>query len=461
MAEGERWRASFTVPGAVAGYYQVLVNAYTHGPDGGPWLFDESHYSVWMYVSGTDGQLTRLFEDSIFPEGMRPAPGPLMADSAPYFAADTTGSTPWHEDSVYIEVVYYISQSQGLQPAVGTEVFAKYSNFGRSTWATVGESGIVAFRCPQEGRVMWIGGKVPQTFYVQGEKKVMPRVALNDSFCGQRIYAHVSKYLYLSWRNLDTSAEAITWHFWHSRPRIDWKVDFSKKSETYYSRNSDEITLGWRLTGRSRFLWVAAHEYGHALHHKALGGGWNAPNRDPHNNDKASSYKCALKEGFANYAGTIGSVTEDDPDGYYGKCYEHLGTPDAPSWPPWCRNITHYRKAEIEAWVAALFMDLIDDTEEDGDYTEYDAFYVARVFKTCQVKRSRRILPDKWHDRKNVSDIVWCLENRINPVVHRQVFRGIDSPIGVREKADEPDDWNHHHIRWTWLKNLKFGGAGL
>lgn len=73
MAEGERWRASFTVPGAVAGYYQVLVNAYTHGPDGGPRLFDESHYSVWMYVSGTDGQLTRLFEDSIFPEGMRPA----------------------------------------------------------------------------------------------------------------------------------------------------------------------------------------------------------------------------------------------------------------------------------------------------------------------------------------------------------------------------------------------------
>lgn len=40
---------------------EVLVNAYTHGPDGGPWLFDDVSRSAWMFVSETDGQLTRFF----------------------------------------------------------------------------------------------------------------------------------------------------------------------------------------------------------------------------------------------------------------------------------------------------------------------------------------------------------------------------------------------------------------
>ena len=60
-----------------------------------------------------------------------------------------------------------------------------------------------------------------------------------------------------------------------------------------------------------------------------------------------------------------------------------------------------------------------------------------------------------WFDWKNVSDFVWCLENRIDPAVHKKVFLGLDWPRGVREKATEPSDWNHIHIRWTWEKNLK------
>ena len=41
MAKGDTWSGSYTVSGEAAGYYRVMANAYTHGPDGGLWLFDD------------------------------------------------------------------------------------------------------------------------------------------------------------------------------------------------------------------------------------------------------------------------------------------------------------------------------------------------------------------------------------------------------------------------------------
>ena len=85
----------------------------------------------------------------------------------------------------------------------------------------------------------------------------------------------------------------------------------------------------------------------------------------------------------------------------------------------WCRNIQHDRKPEIEAWVAALFLDLTDpDSGEEGDYTEYPGLYVAEVFKSCEVKGKWLGLIPNWRDRNKVSDIVWCLERQVTPGVH-------------------------------------------
>ena len=123
MAEGGTWSETFTVPGEAAGYYGVRVNAYTHGPNGGPWLFDDVSRSAWMFVSETDGQLTRLFEDSLFPEGIHPVPGPATSD-------DTLNSRPgpdhtdWHSDSVFVQVLYYNSWRDGFKPAVDMELNA-------------------------------------------------------------------------------------------------------------------------------------------------------------------------------------------------------------------------------------------------------------------------------------------------------------------------------------------------
>ena len=107
MATGDTWSGTFTVPGQPAGYYRVMVNAYTHGPDGGPYLFDDEFRQAWMFISGTDGQLTRFFEDTIFPEGVHPAAGPAAADGATRTGSNGTGR---HPDSVYLAVVYSVSE---------------------------------------------------------------------------------------------------------------------------------------------------------------------------------------------------------------------------------------------------------------------------------------------------------------------------------------------------------------
>ena len=286
---------------------------------------------------------------------------------------------------------------------------------------------------------------MPHTTRVQGDKTVITHWSVNDSYCGTRVYVHVSKYYYLPWLYLNMSSDSITTHFGISRARIKWDVDFSKDAGSRYSRFWDKITFAWSFAHENRSLWVAGHEYGHALHHKALGGGWGAPNCSPHYLGRPSSYKCAMKEGWADYTGIVGA-----PDWYLKDVLENPHKHYLDTFPPHRgRN-----KPVIEGYVAALFLDLIDDKSEDGDYTEYPPYYVAQVFKTCEVKKKWGLIY-RWYDRRNVSDFVWCLENRINPVVHKKVFLGLDWPRGVREKATEPSDWNHIHIRWTWEKNLK------
>ena len=51
-----------------AGSEPLVEEDYTHGPDGGPWLFDDVLGEAWMRVSETDGRLdTHPLEDSAAP----------------------------------------------------------------------------------------------------------------------------------------------------------------------------------------------------------------------------------------------------------------------------------------------------------------------------------------------------------------------------------------------------------
>ena len=71
------------------------------------------------------------------------------------------------------------------------------------------------------------------------------------------------------------------------------------------------------------------------------------------------------------------------------------------------------------------------------------------VFKSCRVTVNGAL-----KKRNDVSDFVWCLENRVNEDVHNANFPGIAAPQRVRESASEPSDWSAADIRATWRKNV-------
>jgi len=58
------------------------------------------------------------------------------------------------------------------------------------------------------------------------------------------------------------------------------------------------------------------------------------------------------------------------------------------------------------------------------------------------------------YPRNDVSDFVWCLENRIDGTEHGNRFPGISVPDQVREAASEPSDWDADEIRATWIQNV-------
>ena len=465
MAKGGTWSGSHTVPGEAAGWYRVMANAYTHGPDGGPWLFDDVLREAWMYFDETDGRLARILEDSVVPMAGPAAgwpTGPL---------ARNPGYPFLHPDSVYLHVVYSISEREGFQPAVEAWVNANYKDArGRDAYhgRLVPEDGIVAFGCSRaKNRSYWGDVEALDTDLVQGRDEIA-EWETNALHCGTLVELEVLAHRYYPWRLLNLAADTLTRHFKHWRKRIDWKLHFDNPRErgSYYNRFPfvDKITLAWLAAENDRFRWTVAHEYGHALHHKALGGIWKrSPNCGSENRGyppRPTSYQCALREGFADYAGTVGSVTADYPDGYYGGCLEYLGTPNAPGWPSFCRDIQHERKPEIEWWVAALFNDLIDandnyegiDDDYEDDKTHYGGYYVASVFKSCESKRGS--WPDHWKGRSRVYDFVWCLEEYVHKPTHERVFPDEPVPDTAKHKAKRPKNWFWSDIRSTWLRNL-------
>ena len=429
MSVGDTWEETVAVPASVAGYYSVAVVAETYGPESdlGPYLSDEVYTQAWLFISPTDGQITHMFTDSIFPEDVRPVPGPWTMDQA--MVRRKAKPRP----KVYLSVVYYDGRRgrERFEPAVDARIWGRYYQVGsprhKHTY-TVPEDGIVEFTCPGSGWRIKGKGYLPETPLIAGEDRFVWHWSAYPSDCGDTITVRGSRLYYMPWRNLDLAAQTINSHFGYSRDRVNWKIDWGTERSSY------KYFLWWNkiIFGKNSYdnAWVAAHEYTHALHHKSLGHYWKARNCSLHYISLPSSYTCAFKEGIADYGGNIGA--SDFP---------------RRNWETF--NTLSGLKPKIEGHVAALFHDLIDSENEEGDSTTYSSRYVIRVFKTCEVKHSG------WRKRNDVGDFVWCLENRVNSTLHRRYFPGTMVPRGAKEKAWEPSDWDADHIRSTWLLNLK------
>ncbi|MCE2397686.1 MAG: hypothetical protein J4F34_01390 [Gemmatimonadetes bacterium] len=453
MGVGDTWERTVTVPAAAAGYYMVAVDADTEGPasDLGPYLFDDSYAQAWMFVSDTDGQLTDVFEDSLFAEGVLPVPGPFTTETE--LLSRPLAASVSDSGSARILVVYYDGREPiefaGFQPAVGARVWGQYTTadgkktYGQETYRTVPEDGIVEFPCPPADYPL-LRGRVdlPKTTYVEGKDEFVPWYSFFRSLCGGGLLGVTGeRHDYLPWRNLNDVIPRINKHFGYSRSRVKWEVDFDLDDGdpgASYHRGDDKIVFSSRAYHDD----AAAHEYTHALHHKAMGGLWETNCGGGWSYSEPSSYECAFSEGLAVYGGRVGVGA---------------GTLEIPS-------VEGRPKPKVVAFVVALFKDLIDaptsgsngsgDVEEPEDKTHYHPHYVMKVFATCEVKYPHWT-PGDWEARDDVSDFVRCLENRVDASEHERIFHGIETPDSAREEATEPSDWSADSIRSTWLWNMQ------
>ena len=93
-----------------------------------------------------------------------------------------------------------------------------------------------------------------------------------------------------------------------------------------------------------------------------------------------------------------------------------------------------------------MFHDLIDSSNGTGDATTYTSSSIGTAFKTCSVRFS-----GPWDYRTDVSQFVWCLENRINATVHGTYF---DTQVPNGQNATRGSGWSADDIRTTWTHNL-------
>ncbi len=443
MDAGEAWRQEYSIKLPGEGYYlaAVEVDAAAPADDMSPYVIDDSHEQIWMFVTDSGGSITRTFDESVFADSILPQPGPFQTrmrtrhTSTAGMDAGAAGASGagGNDQDVKLKIVF---QHRGSFAAAGSRAQANFvsqsDTVGRKERQDVPPSGIVTFSCPDQGE--WIEGtiRVPSTTEVAADYLVGRFEASREDCGGTREVYTWSEY-YLPWKNLNDVIPLIDRHFGYSRGPVKWRTRAMEDAGSSYNRFYDRITF--RKTYYS--AWTAAHEYGHALHNKALGGGWDAgskcTSRERRYNEP-TDYLCAFKEGFADYAGNIGAP-KDLPFG---------------NWESQHYDAANGKDGTIEANVAALFHDLIDGGTETGDLTSYPGKYIADVFASCWVTNSA----GRRSHRNDVSDFVWCLEKRVDPNAHAESFPGRDTPRSVSESADEPDDWDADDIRSTWKKNV-------
>ena len=422
MSAGGTWSQSVAVVLPGKGYYQVAVAVTAQGPSGDddPFVIDEFDIERWLLVLEGGGQVTYFLDLDRVPEGIITGEGPFRRAPALTGAMDDNADS----DDIQLHAIYY---EGGVRKDAGgaemrIEIRDQSDESVMAYTVTVPSNGVVNVSCPDPYEYVHARVRTPHTSETTGQYIIGGTEAYNSD-CGTTRTLLSNAYIFVPWRNLNDVIPEIEDYFDQPRNAIKWAQVFQDSAAGYY-RHADSITFGYTFYANK---WVAAHEYGHGYHHKALGGITGTDDCRGHERDQPSSYQCAFSEGFADYAGHVGTGY---PAYWEGKHYSVSGHDDA----------------EIEGNFAALLHDLIDSEEDGNDETNYPEDFVADVFETCRANGVKR---------NDVTDFVWCMENRINSNVHNNHFpSGPSAPSSVSRSASDPGDFNADDVRATWIQNI-------
>jgi hypothetical protein len=468
LAPGASAVATRTLVFPVPGYYRVVTSLVpefdqlvTRPPD--VLVQDVTHEEVWLLIDAERGTMTREFEPSLLPPGVQRSPGPyrvggwrrvenetLELSSFPSSVMEPA-STPGVDD-VFVFAYYEnhdAADGPTPEPVVGASYTIDFCEYGQgftcdiitSTITGVTDSqGGIYFNCGDadgfrgeialSNNVVRVEGVPPQ---FHGE---LPRD------CGSSINVYVPSNRSYVFKNIRASHGGSVSLLGVSRTQpVKVLIDPALTTSSYIL-SEDRIYIAYHHSMPTSHIWgpygvfVAAHEYGHAVHHIALGGIHKSPCQG-HNRESihtATSLRCAFVEGFATYHGV--ATRPDLPVGWY-YLWQIIS---------WYDTSQNSDGSIVESAVAAFLFDITDPKNEPHDSVHYPGSYVAQVISSCRADGD---------PANGIDHIVYCFEEQIDPLVAgSSIFFPTRSqpPSTFSVVAQKPWDWSASALRdlWTW-----------
>jgi hypothetical protein len=452
------------------GYYRVVVSAVKKSSEpvvhDGRWVQDVTHQEVWLLIDERGGRVTDAYDPTVLGDTLVPQPGPAhRRPAAPGRSVppgsqgagvasprSSSGVTTQSEGAGLRQFVYYNPDTGGYEGVPG--VLVRYDvydqQYGTITWSgSAVTNGGGYFDAPCLAYYEQASGTWSLENY--DVYMVHPTGSYGESGCDTSFQQyvvgstpHAWTYVHLN-RFIPYSRGLLA----QSRGRIVVQYNATLNGAYYQGGSTDRITMGPPTIGGPYGRFVVAHEYGHAVHEKALGGnaaGGRCP--DPHYINGYYNLECAFSEGFANFLGAAAQNVYDVGE-YYLYIVDYTNR-------PW---YTPGADGSIqEAAVGALLYDMADGAGGDGGASEpWDGvgggYQVASTIKQCTLRTSTGATTRI----RGVDHFVYCAERTIDPNVRSNFFRTRTSqflPTAILTNANYTNDWPTAAIRPVWRKDV-------
>jgi len=505
IGAGQQLRLTGSISIPMAGYFRLAAVARPAGQTARrspveP-LQDVITGEIWIYVDENRGAVSAEFDGGILPDTVVAAPGPrqIKRESPPSgvtgpgtSAPPNAGAAPramqaWGPPHLG-RLVFWDENTDpaNLRPAVGAKVSGTYWYYdGQSyTWMMslqvyTDQQGYFEVPCNYD----WLfDGLVA----LDNDSLIVTpggTIGLWFEQCpgGPRVdYVVPSARAGRLWANTLATIRSSATRFDHSRPRIDVRVenpDGNPNRAAYY-RSEDRIRVGENRIWFQDGFFVAAHEYGHAFHERAIGGIGTASGQCPpagHWLNGAYNLQCAYTEGFADFYAAF--VLQDSIVGFREDLFEFPHDTAYGRWGSylpygrWCLQSTSYnfcssgqftgKGSLAEAAVAAFLYDLADGSGTanyppgwDDDGVAVGAAWIGYVINSCEVLEN-----GQWVRNNGVDHLAYCFEQRLGDASGSYRQQGYfstryGSPSGWRTPGAPAPPVGAEAIKLLWQGNL-------
>ena len=469
----ERIVITKTVEFPLPGYYRVAVSAFQRSKEpvvhDGMWVQNTSHREVWLLIGEAGGLLTTSFDPSVLADTVAPEPGIRRYQSrwthrsqatvdasstqkpvpTPSLVPLVGGGSPQQE-----RFVFYDSETSLPVPVAGATVSIRTYNLSGAVLSSVTRV------TDANGYYTGVCNSNPTNTYTTAS----PTLSNNDlvisnwagefsgGYCDGGPIEHVmATEISWIWTRLNQFIPFSRGVLNASRGRVNVTYD-PNLAISFYRASDDRIVIGGNIGNGVKLLsdygrFTVAHEYGHAIHEKALSGnstGGNCP-QEGHALEGFYNLECALSEGFADFVSATAQNVWDQGI-YYLYIVDYTNrsyfTPGADA-------------SRQEAAVAALLYDLTDSPGGDGGASESWDYVsgerVAATIRDCRLKTG----PVGTFRVRGIDDFVYCAERYIDSAVRSSFFLTRYSPAtGITANATASSNWPQAGVRSVWRKNL-------